>query len=35
VASAKAGSATTLDDDPRAHEIDSELAALKRELGQA
>ena len=35
VASAKTGSAMTLDDDPRAHEIDSELAALKRELGQA
>jgi phage shock protein A len=35
VASAKTGFATTLDDDPRAHEIDSELAALKRELGQA
>jgi phage shock protein A len=33
VSSAKGGSAT-IEDDPRAHEIESELAALKRELGQ-
>ncbi len=34
VGSSKSGS-TTIEDDPRAHEIETELAALKRELGQA
>jgi phage shock protein A len=29
------GGAATVDDDPRAHEIETELEALKRELGQA
>ena len=34
IASSKAGS-MAVEDDPRAHEIETELAALKRELGQA
>jgi phage shock protein A len=34
IGSSKAGS-TAVEDDPRAHEIETELAALKRELGQA